>query len=1003
MCLVRTWRDRPPAFPKFVQAGVGLLVLWVAGLPSALAADEPGLAPFKGIAALWNSYHAGKYDAAARASELAQREAYPPWAQQEAAHIQARCLWAEGTPQSRAAARKIWTALEKLQSLPETAIRLKIAKVLQTTDVAVAHAPAGTAPVAALPAPPAAIAAGIALLDGVVKVQSPHPGAVTAEAAMELAKLHGKAKQWDDAFKALDFAEKHLKFQITRELPAVAAEPFLKAIGPLRKRLQLDRDEGRAQFDRAEALRKAEKWPDAIAAYRDLLKALPACKYAPRADLHVGDCLLGEKKPAAAAEHWKKFVSVLPAGPWRAQAYIAMIDVYLEEVLDLAEAGKYAALAAGALPLATADENAAESWKLAAFELYVRIGLVNFCRNNCPAAAEAFEQAAKLALGKTAAENLATLIAAAKAGKGVIPRDCMGAGAGEATAAAPGSPADKVALALSMGVIYNLCGRHEKADDFFDRVRGVPALPAGAGVPPKPGHLGMPAVPAVPARPAMSGATPAQLAFATFGKGMVLQARGKTEEAKDYFIASIKTFRDGTWHDETLTRVAMIIQGKAAAEFAPPKPAAGADDKPQTPAQREAATKAEKERLAALLKAQGEALPYWQELLKRYSTTDATTGKVTPRSPRCEQALYYTGVLQYEMAEAVGAMTAEKAESVWKQVLASLARFTDAYPKSVYAGDTYVKHIDVALERMFDITTADETADKSANWVSDHAARSKSAESTMAWAPWQVPASSSNVEAVEAVIYDLRLRGVFAAYLREKYDKAKLLLAAMGPMEPKDGRATAETLQRAGLYFLQKAIAAGQPVWNVEVVARAKTNPQRTAIKLADLYLRVAQPEKSAAIYERILAKDPVFVPALPALEVHACIQIARSYSYNRENHERAIETLGRLYRADLAKEPQVAEGLVWLGTLTQNFIRDPKKAMPHLEYVVKHFPDSPAAERALYFYAIIAVAAKDRGAAEGACNEFLSRYPQRSWRMHVASMLKDEIVKLPLNERSRR
>jgi TolA-binding protein len=134
----------------------------------------------------------------------------------------------------------------------------------------------------------------------------------------------------------------------------------------------------------------------------------------------------------------------------------------------------------------------------------------------------------------------------------------------------------------------------------------------------------------------------------------------------------------------------------------------------------------------------------------------------------------------------------------------------------------------------------------------------------------------------------------------------------------------------------------------------------------------------------------------LPGLELYACIQLARSYSYDRKDHDKAISTLQTLYRPEFAKEPQLAEGLVWLGTLTFNFTQEAKKAMPHFDYVLKHFPDSPSAERAMYFCALTAIAGKDKAQAVAACNEFIAKYPKSNWAKHIVSLLKDQVAKLP-------
>ena len=89
------------------------------------------------------------------------------------------------------------------------------------------------------------------------------------------------------------------------------------------------------------------------------------------------------------------------------------------------------------------------------------------------------------------------------------------------------------------------------------------------------------------------------------------------------------------------------------------------------------------------------------------------------------------------------------------------------------------------------------------------------------------------------------------------------------------------------------------------------------------------------------------------------------------------------------------------MGTLTFNFTRDPNAAMPHFAYVVKRFPESPSAERALYFYCLNAIAAKNKPIAEGACRDFLSKYPRSTWAVHVTSLLNNDVAKLPAEERS--
>ena len=297
---------------------------------------------------------------------------------------------------------------------------------------------------------------------------------------------------------------------------------------------------------------------------------------------------MGLRQNARAIDHWEKFIRPLPAGPWRAQAYIKIIDSCLEEQFDLPEASKYANLARGSLATALADEKAGESWKSAAFDVQLRVGLVSVCEGKNAIAAEAFEAAKKLTDKKTTAGSLDSLIAAARTGKPVIPGDCAGVPAADGRVL----PSGKAALALSMGVIHLLAGHNDNADTFFGHILGTPAGPGS------------------PARPPMPGATPAQLAFAAFGKGAVLQAQRKPAEAKEQFLTSIKAFGDGSWHDKTLYRLATLDNGEGDAKAK-------------------------------------ELLEYWMALTHRY-----------PHSSHHEEALLRVGTLSIAVENPVQAMDA---------------------------------------------------------------------------------------------------------------------------------------------------------------------------------------------------------------------------------------------------------------------------------------------------------------------------------------------------------
>ena len=248
----------------------------------------------------------------------------------------------------------------------------------------------------------------------------------------------------------------------------------------------------------------------------------------------------------------------------------------------------------------------------------------------------------------------------------------------------------------------------------------------------------------------------------------------------------------------------------------------------------------------------------------------------------------------------------DKLNQSWKDVASALDAFCQTYPQSQLSGVAYVRQIDVELERLFDLNSARAVATKGEAWTARFAGvdAESSPQTQTAVAPWERLPAAPDPAAVKFAVYDLRLRDILTSYLSEDYDKASGLLAANGPLQPTDGPADRETLQKVGLYFLQRAIAAKKPVWKPEVIAAAKTECQKTAVKLADFYVKVIRPEKAAAIYGRILDKDPTFAPVVPTLEVYACIQIARSYAYDPQKHDKALEVLSRLYKPDLAGSP---------------------------------------------------------------------------------------------------
>ncbi|NBB96368.1 MAG: tetratricopeptide repeat protein, partial [Planctomycetes bacterium] len=872
----------------------------------------------------------------------------------------------------QAKARQLWKQIERVDTSNVTKVRLKIAQALELE--AAASASSGQA------SDSAKRNQAIALLEQILKDRQ--NSTATPEAGIDLARLYVQARRFDDAEKTLKFVIDLLgdkRTLIRMELPDEAmVQPQVKAAKAALARLKYERDAGREEFEAAEKLRKQEKWLPAVRAYQAIVKDFADTDYAPRSELHIGDCLLGLGRESQAVAHWKKFIEPKPAGPWRAQAYIRIIDYCLEEQLDLPEAGKYAQLAQSSLAVALRSPKGEAGWQAAAFDVHLRVGLVSLVTGKSDDAVAAFARAKAITDNKTTAERLDALIAAAKSGQGVIPEDCRASGRrGHGVAAGEAGPSDKAALALSMGVIHLVVGRLDNAEAFFCRVAGDPTSKD------------------VRSRRPMPGATRAQLAFATFGRGAVLHAHRKESEAKEAFLASLKAFGDGSWHDETLYRVATITQDLASAKFgsasltasakapepASPsaKPPAVSKAEPLTTKQREAAAKAEEERLATLLKAKGEALPYWQELMKRY-----------PKSPRVEQAMYNAGVLLCELAEVApsgeqGRTAAARAEKAWKDAAFMLNRFCEFYPKSLWAGDAYVRQVSMATGRMFDLDLASTIAQQAVGWAKDITEGRGSLPEAPLLPAWCLVERYPTYASLRPTFYDCYQWAGLVAHLRQQQDQAVAFCRQADRFDDSlRSRSGGETAMARMIAVVQGARDALTPE---ELLDALKDDKQKTGILLADLSLMTFDPERAGELYERLLSGGWPFPRPTPEVESYLFLRIGQALEFQRK-HDEAMTYLKRLYDPKYAKYPWTADGIFRIGTWAYNATQDPDDAMKHWEYVFKRNPKHPEAERSLFYYGLTAMRTKEYRKAAEAFTEYLNRYPDSRWTKRVETEL---------------
>ena len=552
--------------------------------------DEPYTQQQLRQARAWSAFYAGRHAEAVKLAAALGGSQYPS-VRAEANHCRARSLWAAG---DKAEARRLWQALAG-STLTSAIRRQAIARaVLLDPDADRAKLPAATAALEA-------------------ERKRPPKTTCTAEAALELARLYVAARRFDDAQRVLSCAREYLAETAKLEITAAVAAPFVQAAKDALKKLACQRDAGRAEFEQAERLRRDRKFKEAAAAYRAVIRDFPDTDYAPRADLHIGDCIEGlggqgspiplrrDRSPhLAAVAHWRRFIASSPPGPWRGQAYAGILRIYLEELPNLAEAGRQSQMAQVALPRGLADRAAGPSWQAAAFDLHLQGGIIACLRGDRAAAATAWQRA-RDAADKVPA-GLAALIAAARDDLPIIPADV-------AVAAAT----DRATLALSLGVIYHLCGRG-------DRARRLIGLVAGAGD--GKGRSG----------------TRAQVAFARFCQARMQPARPGSSAEHPGYADSLRLWRGGSWQDEVLCRLAAGIERRAAAAAAARKEAPG----------------------GALLRSRARALPIWQELIGRY-----------PDSPYLDPAAYHVGVWYFESEkwddafEKLAAFVAKYPASCW--------------------------------------------------------------------------------------------------------------------------------------------------------------------------------------------------------------------------------------------------------------------------------------------------------------------------------------------------
>lgn len=602
--------------------------------PAKLSSQEDQFQQQQAVA--WSAFYSGKYEDAVKLCEPL-LNAPQERIRVEAGHCQARSYWAFGTEPSEAKARQMWNKLEKVSTLNANQERVKISNALafaaQDKD-----------------------AQAISALEDVVRRK--YPDTSTAEAAIELAKLYVKVGNFDQAKNVLNFGVSFLERQEKAELSPAAIGPFMKAAKAALNHLVYDRDPGREEFERAEAFRKSKKFHEAIKAYQAITRNFSETNYAHCSEMMIGHCLIGLKQVSQALEHWKKFISVSPSGPWRGQAYVSIIDLYLQETLDLAEAAKWAGLLESSIQTGLSESKSKKSWQACMLDMHLRRGIIAFLKKEHQAAVAAFEQAKKSSAFRTGesgrsnsiAAGLDLLIAAAKAGRSLTPDEVHDPKADS-----------RVALICAMGTMYICIEQYTEAESTFHRVARVEfrldeKTSAAEMAKTFRGPVGL-------------SASDAQFSYAIFGLGCSQQGQGRTIEARQAFLAAFETYPAGKWHDRTIYELATSIEKKVVSRFYPSATSRStlvATTRPRTSNQETSGP------LGANVR---NALHYWMKIIQDYRT-----------SPYRPEALYHAGVLLID-------------DDRFDEGIKLLTELVNVYPDSVVTGDCLPFMCDILLER----------------------------------------------------------------------------------------------------------------------------------------------------------------------------------------------------------------------------------------------------------------------------------------------------------------
>ena len=748
----------------------------------------------------------------------------------------------------------------------------------------------------------------IKTLEKMLEQSGSAPDEITAEAADVLAMLYMARGEHEKAKKAVDFGLKILKYRGTKGGYVLAL---------LRGRLNSDFTAGEAKrlYNEAEKLREKGKFVEAGQLFAQVRAMYPKNQWGHASGFRIGQCFVGLNQPAKAIDWWQKFLKESPAGPWRGQAHVGLVDVTLESQLDLKAATEHA-LAAGAVLAKGLDKDAEPSWKDAAYDIHLRQGIVSLVDGRFDAAVQGFQQAKQSA---PKAAGLDRLIEAAQNRVKLIPDDLIGD--------------DRATVALVLGNIYNILRQYDVAKGWF-------SLPLNGSMRSRSaGHR------------SFAGLGLARIFVATAGKDKSLA------QAAIAYEASLKEYPKGSWHDETLRELALLIERAAAEQFATPTEKTADKKGVQKPQVSEAARQQQKKAIAT---ARAQALPFWSDIPSRY-----------PTSRHVPQALYHAGVLYTEM---------EKPD----EALAAFEELAKKYPDSPWTGDAHVRLIDVKLEHQFDLPGARNHADAAVAWY-ERLDQAKAAQARKGIGEEQ----SDALRSVKQLGYDIFVRAGLVEYLLEHPERAVGFFEKAKPLQPERNFVVVHGTIPTGIERLIEAAKSNKAL--TPEVVRKGDEKAKLILMLADVYHEGEQWQRSLDLCGRVI--ENAAPKATREQKSYAHFKRARNY-YSLDGKDNNPDAAFADYAASVSmasKAPWADKAMFKAANIQWNHKHDAEAAALLWERLCRTYPESEEAIRSAYYVGIVYEWSNRPEEAAKAFKKLLDRWPDSPF----TSVTRDHLTKL--------